>query len=511
MLRRWNRWSLRTQLSLTISAIMVALLVVFSTIFYLAVRSFVAEQLAAPLAAQTRALLGQRADGPATGEGWQRLPSASPSARQQDELRNIAVLLTTPETSVVVYNPDGSVVARGETGPSERYSGPPWAGRNGRRERRLPAPPPEAGHWAFEQVLRGSGDVRFNGFGGFERQLAVLVPVFEGGELIAVVQVATPSRPVDALLRWLLVALVGGTIAVGITALLLSWWATRSMLMPLRRIVDVTQHVAQGDLSARTELRAGNEIGTVGAAFDHMVAQLQTLFGVQRRFIADAAHELRTPLTAVGGQLELLLLGAVSEPAQQRRSLQRMNGELERMGRLVDDLLTLSRLDARPALRQETVDLSALAQDVAQQMQSLAPDRQIAVRTAPAVTITGDGDRLRQVLLNLLDNARKYTPAGGRIDITVHRCDGNAVVSVADTGIGVSAADVEHVWDRFYRVDQARTRAGGGAGLGLAIVKGIAEAHGGSVALASEAGRGTTVTLTLPLEANDPRINANQA
>jgi len=501
MRRRWNIWSLRTQLSLTVSVIMVVLLFLFSTIFYFAVRSFVADQLASRLVAETRAQLGENADGPAAS-GWSRLPSASPSALQRDELANLAAVLTTPERSVVVYSPDGSVLARGQTAPDQRYDGPPWAGRG--RRGRLPVPAPEAGHWAFEQVLRGSDDVYFNSFGGFERQLAVLVPMFEAGKLIAVVQVATPSQPIDALLRWLLVALVGGTLAVGVTALLLSWWATRAMLKPLRRIVDVSRHVAQGDLSARTELRAGNEIGTVGAAFDHMVGRLQTLFGVQRRFIADAAHELRTPLTAIGGQLELLLMGAVSEPAQQRRSLQRMNGELERMGRLVDDLLTLSRLDARPALRQETVDLGALAHDVAQQMQALTPDRHIAVRAAPAVTITGDGDRLRQVLLNLLDNARKYTPAGGKIDISVERHNGDAVLRVADTGIGVPPADVERVWDRFYRVDQARTRASGGAGLGLAIVKGIAEAHGGHVALASRPGQGTTVTLTLPVSQRPP-------
>lgn len=502
MRRRWNVWSLRTQLSLTISLIMVGLLFVFSTIFYFAVRSFVADQLASRLTTQIQAQLGEHAEGPAPS-GWSRLPSASPSTLQQGELANLAAMLTTPDNSVVVYSPDGGVIARGQTAPAERYDGPPWTRRNQRG--RLPQPAPEAGHWALEQVLRGSDDVHFTSFGGFERQLAVLVPVFEAGRLIAVVQVATPSQPIDSLLRWLLVALVFGTLAVGFTALLLSWWATRAMLKPLRRIVDVTQHVAQGDLGARTELRAGNEIGIVGAAFDHMVARLQTLFGVQRRFIADAAHELRTPLTAIGGQLELLLLGAVSEPAQQRRSLQRMNGELERMGRLVDDLLTLSRLDARPALRQESVDLGTLAQDVAQQMQTLSPDRKIAVRAAPAVRITGDGDRLRQVLLNLLDNARKYTPAGGNIDISVERHNGDAVLRVADTGIGVPPGDVEHVWDRFYRVDQARTRTSGGAGLGLAIVKGIAEAHGGSVALSSRPGQGTTVTLTLPLESTNIR------
>ena len=501
MRRRWNNWSLRTQLSLTVSLIMVGLLFVFSTVFYLSVRAFVADQLASRLTIQIQEQLGARADGPASS-GWSRLPSASPSAPQQDELANLAAVLTRPDMNVVVYSPDGSVIARGQTAPAERHDGPPWTRRD--RRGRLPAPAPEAGHWAFEQVLRGSDEVHFNSFGGFERQLAVLVPVFEAGRLIAVVQVATPSQPIDALLRWLLVALVAGTLAVGVTALLLSWWATRAMLQPLRRIVDVTQHVAQGDLAARTGLQAGNEIGTVGAAFDHMVARLQTLFGVQRRFIADAAHELRTPLTAIGGQLELLLMGAVSEPAQQRRSLQRMNGELERMGRLVDDLLTLSRLDARPTLRQERVDLGALAQDVAQQMQTLAPDRHFVVQSR---AVGSDHRRRRPATPGAVEPARQRAQihTGGRQNR--HKCRAlqrRRRAARRRYGYRRAPADVEFVWDRFYRVDQARTRSSGGSGLGLAIVKGIAEAHGGRVELASRPGQGTTVTLTLPLEDNDP-------
>lgn len=497
--RRWNRWSLRTQLSLAVTAIMLVLLALFSSILYVAVRSFLIDQAAMQLRVQVRALVGARADGPTESDSPARLPTALPTEQQRAELQSVAAALTSNTTNVAVYLPDGSVLARSPERSAERRFGPPWRGawNQDHSAPALPAPP-EPKRWVFERVLRGSTDVNYTDASNFERQLAVLVPVFDGDKLIGVVQVATPSSPIDALLRWLLATLIGGTVLVGVTALMLSLWATRTIINPLRQLVGVAQQVGAGDLTARTHLQTRNEIGTLGSAFDQMVAQLQTTFAVQRRFIADAAHELRTPLTAVGGQLDLLMMGAVSDPAQQRRSLQRMNGELERMGRLVDDLLTLSRLDARPTLRHEPVDLATLALDVAQGVRSLAPDHDLVVNAPAPVLVSGDADRLRQVLLNVLDNARKYTPPHSHIRVTVARHAANAVVTIADTGVGIPAEDVPHIWDRFYRVDQARTRTSGGAGLGLAIVKGIVEAHGGTVALESAVGSGTTVTLCFP-------------
>lgn len=498
MRRRWANWSLRKQLSLAVTLIMVLLLVVFSTILYVAVRSFLIDQTATQLRIRARALLGTSADGPTTAKLWSRLPTAPLDDTNRTRLQAVADALTTADTSVVVYNPDATVAFQGVTNDSTPRSdpafGPPFA------HPRQPLAPPTLDRWAFERAMGGDTNIRSTGR-GFDRQLAVFVPVFQGPNLVAVMQVATPLSQTDAVLRWLLFALISGTALVAVTALLLSLWATRTIINPLGRVVAVSQQVAQGDLEARTNLRSRNEIGQLGAAFDHMVTQLQAAFTTQRRFIADAAHELRTPLTAVGGLVEMLMLGAIADPAQQRRSLQRMNGELERMGRLVDDLLTLSRLDARPSLRREPVDLAALAREVALGMPGITLDHQLTIQAPSPVIIAGDPDRLRQVVLNVLENARKYTPAGGSIRMTVEQHDNTAIVAITDTGIGIPAADVPHVWDRFYRVDQARTRASGGTGLGLAIVKGIVEAHGGRVALTSIVGEGTTVTLMFPLAA----------
>ncbi len=504
--RRWSNWSLRTQLSLAVAAIMLLLLTLFSMALYVSVRSFINAQTTTQLQLQARALLRERADGPTSSGSREPLPTAALTDVQRAELQELAAALTSSTTSVVVYQADGTVLAQSAPAQERRHGWRPGHGLRG-QPRQPPAPPeppapPRPNDQAFDQVLRGA-DVSFRDYDAMERQLAVLMPVYDGSYLIGVLQISTSLRPTDALLRWLVAALIGGTLLVSLTALVLSLWATRVIIDPLRRLVGVTQQVGQGDLAARSNLHSHNEIGALGRAFDQMVARLQATFAVQRRFIADAAHELRTPLTAVGGQLELLMLGAVSDPTQQRRTLQRMNGELERMGRLVDDLLTLSRLDARPALRREVVDLALLAQDVAQQEHLPTPDHQLTINATPSVRVIGDPDRLRQVFLNVLDNARKYTPPDGSVRVTVEQRAGEASVAISDTGVGIPADDVAHVWDRFYRVDQARTRTRGGAGLGLAIVKGIVEAHGGTATLTSTPGSGTTVTLSFPLAADD--------
>jgi two-component system OmpR family sensor kinase len=500
MHQRWANWSLRVQLSLAVMLIMVVLLMLFSGMLFIAVRSFMLEQTAAQLSARARVLLGDSAEPPATHEPWTRMPTAPLSEAKRAELQAIVDALTNDDTSVVVYEADGEVALRGAITSGDRSFYRPFGPRRFAVPPIPPIPPvpPKPDDWAFEQVLQTESQVRYTSHRGLDQQLAVLVPIYDNEKLVGVIQLATPLRQIYMLLRWLGLALGGGTILTVMTALVLSLWATRTILNPLWRVIKTSQRVGQGDLNARTELRNSNEIGVLGATFDQMVAQLQASFATQRRFIADAAHELRTPLTAVSGNVELLMLGAASDPAQQRRSLQHMNRELERMGRLVDDLLTLSRLDACSTLRYADVDLGTLAQEMVGEFHSRSPQHQWLVQAPAGVVVRGDADRLRQVLLNVLENARKYTPEGGCITVSVTSEQDRAVLSIVDTGIGIPADDAQHVWDRFYRVDQARTRARGGSGLGLSIVKSIIETHGGHVALHSTIGQGTTVTLSLP-------------
>jgi len=248
----------------------------------------------------------------------------------------------------------------------------------------------------------------------------------------------------------------------------------------------------------------------VATAFDAMVAQVEAAFLAQRRFVADAAHELRTPLTALSASTELLLIGAdEADPATTQRLLRHLDRELNRLIRLTNDLLTLSALDAGAPLTLAPTDLSALLEDVGEQTRALLDGQDLRLAIAPGLRIDANPDRLRQVVLNLLDNARKYTPAGGRITLAAAAADGLVRITVEDMGVGIPKDAQADLFQRFYRVDSARTRRTGGTGLGLPIVQGLVDAHGGSVALESEPNVGTRVSILLPRSAALPASSAN--
>ena len=202
-----------------------------------------------------------------------------------------------------------------------------------------------------------------------------------------------------------------------------------------------------------------------------MVAQTAESFAQQQRFVADAAHELRTPLTAIGGSIEILQLGAVdAEPEKRRRLLASIGNEVDRLGRLVNDLLMLSHLDQQPPTKHEPLDLQPLLLDLLEQARIVAPQHTFVIQLPAPLPVCGNADQLRQVFLNLLSNASTYTPAGGLITVS-GQCATGITISVADTGLGIPAKDLPYVWDRLYRVDRSRARARGGFGLGLAIVQ----------------------------------------
>jgi len=234
----------------------------------------------------------------------------------------------------------------------------------------------------------------------------------------------------------------------------------------------------------------------------HDVTELRRLERVRAEFVANVSHELRTPLTAIAGYLETLLGGAVEDPARARRFLEIADTHARRLRRLVDDLLQLSDAETgRVALRLEPVVLRDTAAGVAAMFaaEASAKGLTIANRIAPGLEVRADRDRLAQILVNLLDNAVKHTPGGGRITLdATRRPAGPVEVTVADTGIGIPSTDLPRITERFYRVDKARSRELGGTGLGLAIVKHLVQAHGGLLQIESELGKGTTVGFTLP-------------
>jgi len=325
-------------------------------------------------------------------------------------------------------------------------------------------------------------------------------------QTIGVLQLSTSLQSVNDLVARLRVLLVVGTLLALLTTLALTVPLLRGALRPLRRMAMTSRAIAAGDLSRRVAVPPGeDELTDLARDFNAMVRRLDDAFATQRRFIADASHELRSPLTALGGGVEMLLIGADNaDPVAHTRLLRLMEGEIARMGRLVNDLLTLTRFDANPVhtLTIAPVDLVALARAIVDETRLLAPAQTVIFDAPPgaAIVVSGDTDQLRQVLLNLCANARAYTPSGGTITVSVRYQAGAAIVTVADTGQGIPPDDLPRIWDRFYRVDPARARKPGqpGLGLGLAIVRAIVEAHGGHATIASTPGVGTTVTLAWP-------------
>jgi two-component system OmpR family sensor kinase len=276
--------------------------------------------------------------------------------------------------------------------------------------------------------------------------------------------------------------------------------------------VEHTAHrIAQGDLSQRvTDGRPGTEIGRLAESLNSMLSQIEAAFTAReaseatlRRFIADASHELRTPLTTIRGYSELFRQGAVTDEASQLRATSRIEAEATQMGRLVDDLLLLAELDQptdSDVVSLRPTDLAALTSDAAADARAADPARSISYAGPSSdVPVPVDGDRLRQVLANLLTNAIVHTPPGNPVEVTLTTTTTTARLQVSDRGPGIAADDVARIFERFYRTDTSRSRARGGTGLGLSIVQAVVAASGGVVTCHSVLGEGTTFTVELPM------------
>ena len=316
-----------------------------------------------------------------------------------------------------------------------------------------------------------------------------------------VLLIAQPLRAEDSTLHrlFLIELLVTAVVLAALAALAL--WIIRISLRPLSRIEQTAAAITAGDLSRRVEYAdPQTEVGRVGSALNTMLDRIEASDRRLRRFIADASHELRTPLAAVRAYAELFGRGAAARPADLERSMSGISREAERMSLLVDDLLLLARLDEGRPLEQKPVDLAAVVGEAVDAARVVEPGRPIELSVEPA-TVTGDEARLRQVLDNLLANARAHTPGGTPVSVELRKLDGHAELTVADHGPGLTEEQAARVFERFYRADSSRARASGGAGLGLSIVAAVTEAHGGTVAARPTPGGGATFVITLPLGA----------
>ena len=337
--------------------------------------------------------------------------------------------------------------------------------------------------------------------------LIAAVPAVAADGSQYLVEVGTSAAPLEATLRRLLGLLAVGlplTVAVAVAG---GFVLVKRALDPVESIARKAEEITQHNLSERLPLvQSGDELERLSVSLNHMISRLQEAMDGSKQFVADASHELRTPLAVMRGELESL----AQDPRlgrETRETLGSVLEEVERLAEIVESLFALSRLDAGEASVQwRRFDLAELAATTAEQMSLLATDKNVAIAcdSRESVMVEGDPARLKQVIVNLLDNAIKYTPGGGRVRLAVRRERGFALLEVADDGIGIPEEALPHVFKRFFRVDSSRSREQGGAGLGLAIVKSICTAHGADVEVISSPGKGSCFRMRQPLADDMP-------
>jgi signal transduction histidine kinase len=334
--------------------------------------------------------------------------------------------------------------------------------------------------------------------------LAQAVPLTLDGRPIGMLVNLRPADIVldaqgQAFLRQVRTSLAWAALLAALLSLALGVLVSRLLTAPLARLTRAAQAIAGGDLSQRVSVRGKDEIGELGAAFNEMTASLAEAETLRKNLVADVSHELRTPLSIVQGSLQAILEGVYPLEMAQVASIY---DETRLLTHLVDDLHDLALADAGQ-LRLEwlPVNVSELAQTAVGQFGPISEAAGVKLELATdgnVPQVTGDADRLAQVLRNLLSNALRHTPSGGEVTLRVRGSEGQAQIQVADTGSGISPEDLPHVFDRFYRGDKSRSRRGGGVGLGLAIARQLIAAHGGEIGVTSSPGQGTTFTISLP-------------
>jgi heavy metal sensor kinase len=362
----------------------------------------------------------------------------------------------------------------------------------------LPEPLPVSPD-SLRQALEGQETHETLPFQGGRIELYA-APLLVDGDVVGVLQVAAPLGSLELSLTQLRLVLGGVVlVAVGLAALLGSFLAKKAM-RPVDQLTQTAHAIGHStDLSRRLPgPDQHDELGRLAATFNEMLGQLDQAFNTQRRFLADASHELRSPLAAIRTNVEALLRGVDDDPAERNATLRAIARETDRMGRLVADLLALAHADAGQPLERRAVALDSLLLDVYQQQRRLAGPVRLELGELEQVQVEGDPDRLKQLLLNLVDNALRYTQPGGTVVLDLVRQGDQAALRVRDNGPGIPAEHLPRIFERFYRVDRTRTRQGGGTGLGLAICKWVAEAHGGRIEVESEPGQGSTFTVLLP-------------
>ena len=394
-----------------------------------------------------------------------------------------AVFAAQPDELLLIYNADGALLQR--FGPDIEF-----ANIKGLVEHAL------AGESSFSTVANRDGQ---------EMRLDAAPLAVDPGTRTAII-VGRSTKDIRNVLGVFRYILGVAGITVVILAGLGGWFLANWTLKPVDRITRTAQDIGESDLSRRIDVDNDDELGRLAATLNRMIERLEAAFNRQRQFTADASHELRTPLAVIQAEATLALSKERTE-AEYRKSLELVSQEIAYMSSIIGKMLFLARSDAgKEPLNLEEVKINELLAEISADIEVLAREKGIHFKLGPLenLTVNGDRVRLRLLLLNLLENAVRYTPAGGSISVAAVGKNGMAFIAINDTGIGIPAEHLPHIFERFYRVDKARSRADGGAGLGLAIARYFAELHGGRIEVESEVGKGSTFSVILPLSSSNP-------
>jgi two-component system OmpR family sensor kinase len=319
-----------------------------------------------------------------------------------------------------------------------------------------------------------------------------------GDVVLGVVQVGEATEESSRLLNRLQWVLIGEAIGGSIIALAVAYWLSRGALKPLQKVAEVAAEIEASDLSRRIDARGQPyEVQRLADTFDAMLERLDKAFREQRDFVLDVSHEMRTPLTALRGNIDVLLMSDSLDP-EMRAHLESMSAETARLIRLTTNLLYLASADAGREPERRPVELDVLCLEVYRQAKELRPDVKVRLGSEDQVRVMGDRDLLKQMVLNITENAVKYSPPGGRVTLSLSKNGGQAMIVVEDTGPGIPPEQLPHVFERFFRGDDRGKM--GGSGLGLAIAQWVATAHNGEIRVESELGRGSTFSAIIPIE-----------
>lgn len=391
---------------------------------------------------------------------------------------------------ITVVSPQGAVLGDSGTNPSEMTD-------HGDRPEVI-----KAMKDGFGQSTRPSETL------GYDMKY-VAVRISDNGDVLGVVRFAMPLSEVQLEMQSIYRAVLFGAVVALVIALTIAYFVSKSMTSPIREMKEIAQRLAQGDFSRKVRIKSQDELGELAKSLNTMAGELQAkmenlkrMDRVRTDFVANVSHELKTPLTLIKGYIETLEDKGINDTEKAGKFISIIKDHADRLSNIIDDLLSLSELElSRDSIEKSEFDLKSLVDDIALGFGHALAAKQQKLTIEPQgnnFKISADRDKIEQVFVNLIDNAVKYTNDGGRIEICLVQQNGEVVVTVEDNGVGIPREDLDRVFERFYRVDKARSRQLGGTGLGLGIAKHIVLAHKGKIRIESDVNRGTKVFVTLP-------------